>query len=143
MNIVEMYELCKTIYNANVRTSENWDTGYEFIGLRFEDKQRSVGDICENSRHNDDRDDERDFPDYESEEYYDLHELDGTSAWDLLQDSTTEIGRYENREDDCSRHFGTQHCYIIASNSTGNNSDVALDVNEIVIKDAVVIAQIF
>ncbi|PLR99600.1 hypothetical protein [Bacillus sp. T33-2] len=136
MNIVQMYELCKKIYNENIDT-------YEYIGLRFEDKQRSIGEICENSRNNTDREDEREFPEYGTDEYFELEELDGTSAWDMSEENIYKIGRYENREDHCSRHFEAYHCYVIAGNRLGHTSNTVIDVNEIVIKDAVVIAKIF
>lgn len=135
MNIVEMYDLCRKIYADNIDT-------YDFIGLRFEDKEREIGEICENSKHNSDRDDEREFPQYGTEDYEEMEELEGTSAWDLAAKDTTTVGIFENTEDDCTRHFETYHCYIIAGHDTGSK-DMDLDVNEIVIKNAKVIAQIF
>lgn len=56
---------------------------YYYIGIRFEDKDREVGEICECSKHNLDREDEREFPVYGTPEYDELPELDGTSAWNL------------------------------------------------------------
>ena len=53
---------------------------YEYVGVRFEDKVREISDVCECSKHNPDREDERDFPVYGSEEYEDLPELNGASA---------------------------------------------------------------
>lgn len=135
MNIVEMYDLCKKVYADNIDT-------YDFIGLRFEDKERKIGEICENSKHNSDREDEREFPQFGTEEYEDMEELEGTSSWDLSARDTMTVGRFENKEDDCKRHFNTYHCYIVGGNDTGSK-DMDLDQNEIVIKNAVVIAQIF
>jgi hypothetical protein len=143
MNIVEMYDLCRKIYSENVRTAENWENGYEFIGLRFENKERQIGEICEYSRNNTDREDEREFPEYGTDEYFEMEELDGTSAWNMESEETYKIGPFENREDDCSRHFETDHCYVIAGNRLGHTSNTVLDNNEIVIKDAIVIAKIF
>lgn len=143
MNIVEMYELVKKIYSKNIRTAENWDEGYEYIGLRFEDKEREIGEVCEYSRNNIDREDERDFPEYGTEEYWEMEELDGTSAWDMSQENTYRIPSYWDKEADCRRHFLRDHCYVIASNRLGHTSNTVIDDGEIVIKDAVVIAKIF
>lgn len=109
MNIVEMYDLCKKLY-------EKHEDDYQYIGLRFEDKERDVGEECKYSRHNSDREDKRDFPDFDSDEYWDLEELDGTSAWDLSLKSTYKIHSWVDLECDCQCHFLTHHCYIIASN---------------------------
>lgn len=59
---------------------ENLDNTFSFYGLRFENKDRNIGDICETSRHNPERDDERDFPEYGTRQYKKLPRLDGTSA---------------------------------------------------------------
>ena len=136
MNIVEMYELCKKIYN------ENTDK-YDYIGLRFEDKERTIGETCEYSRNNIDREDERDFPEYGTDQYFEMEELDGTSAWDMSKDSIYDIPSFWDKEKECSLHFQTWHCYIVAGNRLGHTSNTVIDVNEIVIKDAAVIAQIF
>jgi len=136
MNIIEMYAKVKTIYEANEDT-------YSYIGLRFEDKAREIGDVCENSRHNGDREDERDFPSFGSEEYEEMEELDGTSAWNI--DLSKHPGMHDLRgidlEKECSLHFTTWHCYVVASNKQGRHDDP--DAGEILIKDAVVIAKIF
>lgn len=129
MTAEQMKEMVTKIYEA---TSWDYDGDYYEVGIRFEDKEREIGEICENSRHNLDRDDERDFPEYGTDEYLEIFELDGTSAWDLR--SFDDWGRPED--------FMTKHCYIIAGNELTNTDD-ALDDNEIVIKDAVVIAKIF
>lgn len=136
MNIVEMYDLCKKIYEENLDK-------YEYIGLRYENKERLIGEICENSRNNTNREDERDFPKFNTEEYFEMEELDGTSAWDMSEEDTYKINKYENRENDCSKHFMANHCYIIASNNLGHTSNTIIDVNEIVIRNAIVIEKIF
>ncbi|MED4883874.1 hypothetical protein [Bacillus smithii] len=141
MNIVEMYDLCKKIYLENVRTPENWENGFEYIGLRFENKEREIGEICNNSKHNPNREDEREFPEYGTDKYFEMEELDGTSAWDMSQKEVYAVGCLENRKDDCRNHFITDHCYIIASNELGKHPEP--DYNEIVIKNAIVIAKIF
>jgi len=139
MNLNEMYAKVKEIYEAN-------ENEYYYIGLRFEDKDREVGEECEWSKHNPDREDERDFPAFGSEEYDDLPTLDGTSAWDLSELSDSYYpgyGRPRNVDPykDCSRYFLAEHCYVIAGKRQGYHDDP--DDGEILIKDAVVIAKIF
>ena len=138
MNIVEMYNLVKEIYKAN-------EYEYRYIGLRFEEKERAIGDICENSKHNEDREDERDFPSFDSEDYEEMYELDGTSTWNVETDDFPGFGgnlKGVDLEQECYHHFLTDHCYIVASDRLGSR-DVLLDDNEILIKDAKVIARIF
>ncbi|RXZ77221.1 hypothetical protein EBB07_33660 [Paenibacillaceae bacterium] len=142
MNIAEMYEKVKEIYEAN-------EDKYYFIGLRFEDKEREIGEVCEYSRHNADRDDERDFPEFGSEEYDDLPELNGTSAWNMDPNSYGRVYSpgFGSRisawhlERTCEKLFVTDHCYVIAGEICGSHEDP--DANEILIKEAIVIAKIF
>lgn len=139
MNIIQMYEKVKEIYEAN-------EDKYYYIGLRFEDKDREIGEECEWSRHNPDREDEREFPEFGSEEYAEMEELDGTSAWDLAAMTTRYFpgfGRPSEADPnkDCERYFFSDHCYIIASNNKGQHDDP--DDGEILIQNAVVIAKIF
>ncbi len=51
MNIAEMYEKVKEVYEANTDK-------YNYIGLRFEDKACEIGEECEWSKHNGEREDE-------------------------------------------------------------------------------------
>ncbi|WP_445487472.1 hypothetical protein [Niallia sp. 03133] len=120
MIIDKTKELCQKIYNENIQSMDNW-AGYEYIGLRFEKKERTVGELCEYSKHIKNGD-----------------ELDGTSAWDLSENDTYKNPSFEKSADDpyC-------HCYIVAGNKLGQISKVQLDANEIVIKGALVIAKIF
>jgi hypothetical protein len=143
MNIVQMYELCKDIYSKNIQSKENDWEGYEYIGLRFEDKERQIGETCEYSRNNIDREDERDFPEYGTDEYFEMELLDGTSAWDMGNDNTYKIHSWDDKTIDCTRHFLQNYCYVIAGNNLGRTSHTVIDDGEIVIKDAIVIAQIF
>lgn len=113
-----------------IEALEKYEDQYPYIGIRFEDKEREIGDICENSRHNTDREDEREFPEFGTEEYEELFELDGTSAWNL------------ETYDDFVGGFDTYHCYIVAGNRITNRDD-GLDDNEIVIENAEVIEKIF
>ncbi|MEK3718893.1 hypothetical protein [Paenibacillus sp. FSL R7-0333] len=136
MNIVEMYDKVKALHSE---LSEK----YYFVGLRFENKEYQVGEECEWSKSNVDREDEREFPDFGTEEYEEMESMGGTSAWDMAATAIYKIGSRENLEDDCKNHFETEHCYIIAGNRKASDIETPWDDNEIVIQDAVVVAQIF
>ncbi|MWV44932.1 hypothetical protein GRF59_15020 [Paenibacillus sp. HJL G12] len=133
MTVAEMYAEAKEIYVAN-------ENEFYFIGLRFENKERAIGEECEYSRHNADREDEREFPKYGTEEYEEMELLNGTSAWDMSISQTYEYSSFA-AEKARDQIFGTDHCYIIASKRLGRHDDP--DHGEIVIKDALVIAQLF
>jgi hypothetical protein len=120
----------RNLKEACEKALEKFEGEYYYIGIRFEDKDREIGEICECSRHNVDREDEREFPEYGTPEYDEMLELDGTSAWNLETYSDYEGG------------FGTSHCYIIAGNRITNRDD-GLDDNEIVIENAVVLEKLF
>jgi len=140
MNIHEMYAKVREIYEAN-------KDEYYYIGIRFENKDREIGEECEWSKDNPDREDERDFPQYGTPEYDDLPTLDGTSVWDLSRLSERYYpGFGETRwifdhEQECQRYFLTDHCYIVAGNQPGNHD--CPDDGEILIRDAVVIAKLW
>lgn len=129
MTANEMKEMVMRIFEE---TSWEHEGNYYEVGIRFEDKEREIGETCENSKNNYAREDEREFPEYGTKEYEEMEEFDGTSAWDLR--SYDDWGKPED--------FRTKHCYIIAGNNLANKDD-GLDDGEIVIKDAVVVAKIF
>lgn len=134
MTVSEMWSAAKKLYEINIDE-------YEFVGIRFEDKAREIGDICECSKHNTDRDDERDFPKFGTEEYDDMDELDGASAWDLSRTYTYYYpDRNANKE--VKKCFYQQHCYVIVGSNI-TNEDNSLDDGEIVIEDAMVVAILF
>ncbi len=116
-----------TIETVKAIMDEAYDD-YGYVGIRFEDKPREVGDVCDNSRHNPDRDAERDFPAWGGSDYDDLPELDGTSAYcpDYLPRLTD-----DNLLDSDTRM--ADHCYIIASDSLGYHYDP--DAGEILLRD--------
>lgn len=144
MNAKEMIILVKKIYKEQSWNEEgNWDN----VGLRFEDKNREIGDICEYSRNNVESEDRRDFANYGTEEYFELEEMDGTSSWDMGDKATYDfLMEYTDgkEEKDCRELFDAKHCYVIASNSNSQTQlNGVIDYGELVIKDAVVIAKIF
>jgi len=103
----------------------NGDGSY-IVGVRFESKNREIGEEIENSRHNLDREDEREMPEYGTEEYEEAFELDGASAYEI--DAIVEM--LEN-----GVQFDGEHCYfIIGTNET--NLDDALDYGEVVVENA-------
>lgn len=124
-----------------IKLEEEEELEHRLIGVRFENKKRVVGEVLEPSKFNDDREDEREFPDYNSEEYESLPDAGGASAWTL-----EEVLNGAKKEDndklvkDC---YMTDHCYIIVGDYEGFNIDHALDYGEIVIEDAKVLEIIY
>lgn len=118
---------------------------YSVIGIRFEDLPREIGEICGNSKHNPYRYDERDYPEYGTEEYNELPELDGTCSWLVGNWRGLVPGRSVEKviEAAASRNSLRDHCYLIASDSNGDMTDYTPDEGEVIIKDAVVIDIIY
>jgi hypothetical protein len=133
----EMYELVK----ERVKELEE---DFFYIGVRFENKERQVGEIITDvSRHNGDREDEREFPDFDTEEYYEMEELDGVSAWDAHIEEHYKYKTGEGNEP-ASKGYLTEHCYLIASDDAVNpGDDIILDEGEIVLENAKVIEVLF
>ena len=117
---------------------------YQYVGLRFEDKEREIGEICENSKHNPDREDPRDYPEYGTEEYKKLPEFNGTSAWDLSISNMHRTWFDSNYMTDKEKSYYPDeynHAYIIVGNKVDNDPDRDLD--EIIITNAKVVEIIF
>lgn len=131
----------KEMYETVMRIKEENEFDYYHMGIRFEDKERNAGDIiAEVSRHNSDREDEREFPEYGTDGYEELEELDGISAWSIEEkEHYTPAPGKENEP--AEKGYLTKHAYIIASDDAGSGDD--LDHGEILLKDAVVLAKIF
>ena len=125
-------EALKSKVNEIVEAHED---DYYFFGIRFEDKGREVGDICENSKDNADREDEREFPEYGTPEYDELPELNGACAWNVEDmDRVIKADRWRN---DGMATALTEHIYLIAGNRA---NDGGLDDGEVCIENAVVLA---
>lgn len=106
-----------------------------YAGIRFEEKEREINEeITDFSKHNINREDEREFPEFGTDEYEEMDELDGVSAWNLA----------DFKFDDDQNRYAT-HCYLIASDdvTVDIDGDLELDENEQVMKNAVVIAKLF
>ena len=138
---MENIELIEKVKSAMEEHFENAE--YAYFGLRFEDKGRQIGDACERSKHNPDRVDEREFPDFQTPEYDDLDDLGGTSAWEIEENSDKWIMSFMPKKSDGEKNVSVAgaHCYIVAGNETATHDDH--DYNEIVINDAVVLNVLF
>ena len=107
--------------------------GNHIVGVRFENKPREIGEEIENSRHNLDREDEREMPEYGTEEYEEMFELDGASAYeidaiiDMLEDG---VG------------FEGDHCYFVKGTNAVNLDD-AIDYGEVVVENAEVVHKFY
>lgn len=102
-----------------------WD--HNAVGIRFEEKDYKVGEVINNSKHNQDREDEREFPQFESPEYDELSELPGVSTWnrDTLDMLEAWIG-------------GHTHCYVVVGDGSSwydSVDECVLDDNELLIED--------
>lgn len=127
-------EALKKAYAVALENEDETGKYYSYYGIRFEDKVRQIGDICECSRDNRDREDERDFPEYGTPEYEVMPELEGTCAWDA--DSIQYAIRPDKRGEDTVTTF-CENVYLIAGKRTceGGGDDY-----EVCIEDAIVIA---
>lgn len=113
------------------------DGEFECYGIRFENKERTVGMMIEeNSKSNSDRECERKFPEYGTQEYENLEELDGVSAYKI----DWNINVPTSMEDmDVDVVFGTDHCYILGAYETAYGEDEG----EIVMREPVVVEKMF
>jgi len=139
MTIKEFFEILKK------ETEGLLEDGY-VVGIRFEELEREAGDvITETSRHNLERDDERDFPEYGTEEYFNLYEFDGVSAYaveDFERMVTPPFGKESFLERDAQGGFLASKAYIIYGHDIANEDDV-LDEGEIVMVEPTVHKRIF
>lgn len=123
---ITAYQMKETLLEifGNIKEQDE----YCVFGVRFEEKERQVGEICENSRNNIDRDDERDFSEY------------GTSAW--CEESI--LSQLDSLKNLSVSMFGSQHAYVVAGYSTGwEQNNGLIDDGEVVIQDAVVLHKIY
>lgn len=135
MNIATYKEL---LMKALHKYSYDYDGDYYYVGIRYEDKMRAVGDVCECSKHNAG---EREFPNYCTEEYEELDELNGTSAWHL-EGYLESLDLAGSQTDLIESRFGhVKHAYIVVGSYTDTPIDA--DDGEIVIEDATVVKVIF
>jgi len=138
----KMIEKAIEKHRINQQSSDEY-AEYSYYGLRFENKDREVGEMCGNSHHNFEREDEREFPEYGTDEYEEMIELDGTSAWYI-----SDAGKFDRKvytgewqEEDSTLMVVTDHCYIIGGQTEGSHDSP--DAGEILIQDAVVVEKLF
>ena len=132
----------KAALNGIVELMDDDEITCAFVGVRFENMQRNVGDVCEQySRHNSGREDERDFPDFESEGYAKMDELDGLSSWALNNCTINNLlAEFGDNDDLCSCVLAC-HCYIIGGTTDATHSDC--DDGEVVVCNAKVLKVLF
>ena len=116
----------------------NGNGDYYYVGVRYEDKPRQVGEECECSKHNAG---DREFPEYGTVEYDELDDLGGTSAWSAHK----YLSNYDLSGDQSqlvsNKFKHVAHAYIIVGQYANTPSDA--DDGEIVIEDAVVTEVLF
>lgn len=134
MTVNEMYEMAKKVWE------ENQDK-FNYIGIRYENKVYGIGEELEWSKHNPDREDEREFPEFGSKEYEGLPTLRGTSAWIINDEESYKQAPASWGERDASSVHMADHAYIIGGKYHNTHSDA--DHGEVVIEDAVVLAVLF
>lgn len=119
---------------VNTALTENAQDEYYVVGLRFENKVRQDGEIIEEtSKDNPDRDDDRDFPEYGTDEYKEMEEMEGISSWDIHFWKEMNLNSWSN-----STSFDVKHIYLVG----GERHSFGPDDHELVIEDATVIAVI-
>jgi len=131
MNTEQLNQLLNKIKENKADDLEN----FWYTGIRFEEKVRQVGEIITDfSKHNVDREDIREFPEFGTEEYEEMKALEGVSAWHL-----------DYFEFDADQKRYASHCYLLASDNAivDIDGDLELDENELVMQDAEIIAQLF
>ena len=125
-------EELKKLVNAAL-TEDVLDEFYA-IGLRFENKVRTVGEIItECSKDNSERTDDRDFPEYGTSDYEEMEELDGISTWDINFWEDVNLAAWSD-----STSFEAEHIYLIG----GETHSYGPDDHELVIADGTVLAVI-
>lgn len=129
----EMYEEAKKAY-------EEYKDDYNYVGIRFENKERNIGDICNNSKANIDRDDIRYYPAYGTDEYNNLPELGGACAYDLSDYRAYDWDK-KRADKTALSQIETKHCYIVVGDEI--TLEYAEDDAEIIIKDAKVMRKLF
>lgn len=138
MTIKEMYDKAMEIHEANEESME-----YQVVGIRFENKERAIGESVEASKHNIDREDERDFPEFDSEEYEEMYELDGSSSWGWHSWDDVLLRQFNANGKACDQS-PTHHAYLIAGDySQEDHDEILLDQGEEVVVDAVVLHKFF
>lgn len=113
---------------------------YDYIGIRFEDKVRTVDELIEDySRSNPDREDEREFPEFGTEEYFEMEELDGICAYNAKHKYGWGTGIDRSNDYDVDVWYNGSHCYLLGSNSM----EYGEDDGELIMRDAIVLEVLY
>ena len=120
------------------KLAKKFENKYYILAIRFENKKRRVGEILSPSKSNIDREDLREFPDFDSPEYKKLSSLSGTSAWLVSVNGRIEkkfINSYRNSisKDEDKLIIFDDHCYFLGAEK--DYSEEAEDPNEVVLED--------
>ena len=117
---------------------EEQKDNYYYMGIRFENKERFENEIIkDNSKSNVDRETERDFPEYGTEEYDTMDDVEGVSAYDLSVSNRTSWTPGDTSN--VNNWYLQQHCYIVGSECANYGEDN----DEIIMKNAKVLSVIF
>ena len=114
-----------------------------YVGIRFEDKERTIGEIIEEcSKDNRERQDERDFPEYGTAEYDELPELNGVCAYSYNCDDWIIRSGFFNEKDveNVEANCFQNHCYVLGTDS---GIEYGEDDGEIIMPNAIVLGVIF
>lgn len=136
----EMYDKAVELYEKLCEEEE-----YEVIGIRYEDRDLNIGDEVGCSRHNMDREDERDFPEFGTEEYEEMYELDGASSWGRQAWKDVILGGMNIKPDDpANKWMIRKHAYLIGGDYSREDYDeLQLDIGEEVVRNAVVLYKFY
>lgn len=118
-----------TTINEIIERYEDTDL---YIAIRFDDRQLDAGYEFDNSRHNPNREDARDFTAHGDSDTY---ELNGTSCLDIDSEQAAEALTMTA----ATSMF--DHCYIVVGDDLGNHDDP--DAGEILLQGCRVAEQIF
>lgn len=135
------------IRQAIIDARDTYASDYRFLGFRFAMEDYVIGSVVEQvSRSNANRQDERDFPAYGSDEYEELEELDGLCAYlldkdeDYLDELIQRIMRgYRDDMIYTPNHY-TPHIYIMGTDEISHSW--AEDYGEVILPDPTVISKI-
>lgn len=141
MKVAELKETVKALYEELY-----WE--YDLIGIRFEEKIREVGEICNNSKNNIDRKDEREFPEYGTAEFDEMEEMDGVSTYNLVStqnfDEKLNGWLWANLDAEAETNYLASHAYIVVGDKVGwEQQNGLIDDGELLIQDGKVAAILF
>src|SRR5690625_2501690 len=103
----------KEMYEKAIELAKELEWDYDQIGIRFENRDLAIGDEVGTSKHNMDREDEREFPEFGTEEYEEMYELDGASSWHQSAWKNEILGGLAKETDPANKYYLASHAYLI------------------------------